>query len=405
MKILFISQYYSPDITAAAFRISETARYLHNTEDEITVLTAKAHRAATVSVQNESDGGNGPKVHRCAIRAVGKGGAVSYILHYMSFVCSAILKTMKLAITGYRPDVIWCSSPPLFVGIIGLVSGVLLRAKVIYDIRDIWPESAVAAGLLRDESLPFRCGKILEKTIYARAKGLTCVANPMRKYLTEKAKCEVSVVYNGISAKEIPDMVNGSSGGNEGDKKTLMYIGNLGRVQGLDMLVKAFVACNSIGRGKEWRLRLVGDGAVRKEIEEIVEKLDASHVVELVGSVPKDEALSLMHQAQALFLSLVEDPILKLTIPSKVFDYMAAGCPIVGVFAGEGTEILAESGGNVVRDTCFQPEFESALKELFANYETLRENSHRNLTLVRERYTREAAANVLRKTIQSVTNL
>lgn len=404
MKALIISQYYSPDITAAAFRIAETAKLLKEKGVDVTVLTAKAHRAKVGSGNVDRVDQEGPLVIRCSIRPIGNGGALGYVLHYFSFVFFACFRILRMAVSGYRPDVIWCSSPPLFVGIIGIIGSVFLRTKVIFDIRDIWPESAVAAGLLVDKSFPFKCGKILEKTIYKRAAELTCVASPMANYLTERSSAPVSVVYNGISESEIPQ--EGAKRISVEDRiKTLLYIGNLGRVQGLDMLIRAFVKnCNERGSISQWRLKIVGGGAVRSQLLDIVDELEADNIIELCEPVPKSEALAEINQANALFLSLIEDPIFRLTIPSKVFDYLAAGCPIVGVFPGQGTEILGETGANVVRGISDQENFDSAIKSLFDEYDSLSERSSRNRELVRNSYTREKATEVLYERLRFVTS-
>lgn len=121
--------------------------------------------------------------------------------------------------------------------------------------------------------------------------------------------------------------------------------------------------------------------------------------MELLPPVDREAAFQATLEADVLFLSLRDDPVLRLTIPSKLFDYLLAGKPIVGGIAGEGRDILNSTGANVTFQPGNQDDLERALIEVTGQFEALRENAPRNRELVVERFTREKAVDVLEKAL------
>ena len=116
---------------------------------------------------------------------MGVGGLKNYLKHYLSFIPGSIKAAKKLKRNGWKPDVIWVSSPPLFTGISGWIIKKIMKAPFIFDIRDIWPDTAVAAGQLSETGKAYKVGRFLELFLYKRADRLTCVSTPMKKYLDE----------------------------------------------------------------------------------------------------------------------------------------------------------------------------------------------------------------------------
>ena len=184
MRILIFSQYYQPDITAAAFRISETAELLASRGHSVTVVTAEPHRARTQSTaalgptpssqephraRTESTAPLGPTpssqephrartgvgtpatrstreptVHRVLIEPLTGSGMGPYLKHYLSYAIRAFAAGLKIRFSGKRFDVIWATSPPLFAALPPVFLRPLFAAPLVLDIRDIWPDTAVA---------------------------------------------------------------------------------------------------------------------------------------------------------------------------------------------------------------------------------------------------------------------
>ncbi|MFA7567601.1 MAG: glycosyltransferase family 4 protein, partial [Alkalispirochaeta sp.] len=326
--------------TAAAFRITETADLLVELGHEVTVITSEPHRAQA----GGGDPGSAVRLYRVPIDPLSGGGIKPYLKHFFSFVFRARRCARDLIRKGYRPDVAWVSSPPLFVGLVGTAIRRWSKAPLILDIRDVWPDTAVAAGQLTADGRAYRIGRKLEHWLYRRADGFSCVAAPMADYIRQEVAAlgkttPVEVVYNGAGFDVDPPVPSSDI------KKTVLYAGNLGRLQGIDAFVSAWAAVNAAER-QGWVLELIGTGVMEAELRQQVAELGIEDTVRFRGVLPKDQTIQELRRASVLFLNLLARPVFDLTIPSKLFDYLATGRPIIGGISGEGQDILSRLPGN-----------------------------------------------------------
>lgn len=442
MRILFICQYFAPDITAAAFRMSDFARLLADAGDEVRVITSFPHKAQ-VEAQGATDPDDssfrsaGIQVMRCHVSPVVGGGAKPYLRHYASFLRGSLRLGWQVWREGWRPDVIYATSPPLFVGISGRLLSMLFRRPLVFEVRDIWPDAAVSAGQLRADGRAYRLGKVLERYLYRKADYITCVARRMSDYLRQQTSTPVEVVYNGISldpsilasvgiapihtatgslqsvpshqrltgkSSAVDSVAEGTSDGTSDRARTLLYAGNLGHVQQLDLLLHAWARLYPTGDLTDWRLELLGAGAQTDNLRALARELGLESTVTFTPAVSRAEATQRMHQADALYLHLMADETMEKTIPSKLFDYLLAGRPILGGIAGEGTEILGETGANVTFPPGDLEAMQVALLQMTRDWPELDEQSHANRDLVLERFTRKHAADVLRGVFQRLVD-
>lgn len=394
MRILIISQYFMPDITAAAFRIGETADILARNGHALSVICAKPHKSSVNVTDEEST----YPVKRIGIRPLNGGGLVNYLLHYFSFVAGAMASGFSVA-RRFRPDVVWATSPPLFVGIAGVFLARVTGAPLVLDIRDIWPESAAGAGQISEKGLAFRFGRVLERWLYRRAAAITCVSAPMARYLAEASQRPVTVIYNGARRSALGEASTTDAGPTG---KTLVYAGNLGHAQGLETLLSAFDTVASTEAGAGWTLELIGSGALDPQLRSQAAAARNGERIHFLGTLPKPETLKRMSRSGMLFLNLNDDPVFELTIPSKVFDYMLAARPIVAGLKGEGAEILARTGGNILFAPSDHADLCRALDEAFQRCEELSSLARANRSVSLENYSREQAVVSLQQLFQSL---
>ncbi|MHC4647078.1 MAG: glycosyltransferase [Planctomycetota bacterium] len=391
MRILVISQYFLPDITAASFRISDTVKILEQEGHQVCVITARPHKARAEGHHADEPSSESIRIRRCRLVGMKRGGLTSYLRHYLSFMLGSIREGLKELFRGWKPDVIWASSPPLFVGLSGRVLSVFFRCPLVIDVRDIWPDSAVAADQITADGLAYRIGRRIEKYVYANACHITCVAEPMRQYIMANTNTPVTVIYNGVPARFNGETHKASNTPNQlNSKKTVLYAGNLGRVQELDLLIQAFSELIREGHLKDWTIDFVGAGVLTNDLRNLVVQLQLHKRVLIEPPVTREVVMQKLRSSDLLFLSLLPHEALTLTIPSKVFDYMLAGKPIVGGLLGEGKEILESTGSNV----CYPPgqidDLKRALKKAAAAYSALGAVAYKNKLLVLSKYTREA---------------
>lgn len=390
MKILVISQFYYPDITAAAYRVSETCDLLRKFKHDVIVVTTNPHKGRKTGRNATQDDS---WVIRVPIVSYKGRGLFDYFIHYVSFLIMGIL-CGYFRTKGWRPDVIWATTPPLSVGLLGASLSRLLRAPLILDVRDVWPDSAVAAGMLREGTRPYQFAKRIETFLYEDAKCITCVSKPMQSYIRERsASTDVVLVYNGVSSDTFVDIRK-----KRVIKKQIIYAGNLGRVQGLDTLLRAFslLIRENVDHGRD--LVLIGDGVLRTEIEHEAAVLGIDDRVKFLGSIPKISLITHLEESEILFIGLDEHSSLDLTIPSKVFDYMAIGRPIVAAVAGEGKEILSLCVENYLARPGNVVDIKNGLK-LQIEKSGLPTYVNCNVDLVKRRFTREHSTRVLEKLI------
>lgn len=397
MKILIITQFFPPDITAAAFRLGDTATLLTRKGHDVKVLAGDPHKGSAEGVKMEDLVDPSVDIRRCHIKPLDKKGMRSYIGHYMSFVRSSISAGMKIKKEGWKPDVILCSSPPLFVGLAGRYLSFRFGRPLVFEVRDIWPDSAVAADQLSSTGKAYKVGRMLEKYLYKKANHIACVAKPMAEYIQSQrpksSQQPVSVVYNGIQEGLVPAASDPPEKPNE--TKTLLYAGNFGHVQNMDLIVDGFIKASQDDRIRNWRLRLIGTGVKLDELKQIVSDNGAESLVQIDPPVPRDVVFREMQSADALYLSLQKSFVLEHTIPSKVFDYLAMSRPIVAALSGEGREILSSTGANLCLDPGDATGLQSILQSLGEQIDSLQSKASANRDLVLEKFTREIAVEKL----------
>jgi len=386
MHILIISQFYAPDITAAAFRIKETVHFLKLYGHDVRVITTFPHKT---QIKGFDNGAREPGVYRVKIVPYDNGGLKQYLKHYISFVQRSFVQGLKLRLGAWRPDVIWTTSPPLFTGLTGYLLAKLYHCPFVFDIRDIWPESAVAANQISQNGKAFCIGKILEKTLYRISDHITCVSHSMSEYIKSKTKSSVSVIYNGVSNSLYSQQQVKSI------RKRILYAGNFGRVQGLDVLIRAFAAASRKGILQGWSIELIGAGALEDALKNLSRELGVEDRVIFCPPISKERVFTELASSGLLFINLKADEVFSLTIPSKVFDYMLANRPIIYGLTGEGKNILEMTGGNV----CFFPSDENSLIEAFrkasSELQNLETKAKNNSQIVLGKYSREKAVEEL----------
>jgi glycosyltransferase involved in cell wall biosynthesis len=365
MKILAISQFYTPDITAAAFRIAETIGHLRAMDNEVEVVTTFPHKSDSSRDIPRSKNG----VHRVHLPKTEGQGFLGYIYIYLSFLIKSVFRGFIVGLKQ-KPEIIWASSPPIFVGLAGWILSKVLGAGFALDIRDIWPDSAVAADQISDSGFAYKVGKTIEKFLYKHADLITCVAEPMKRYIQTYTETDIHIIYNGVDVDKLDVRdIDGSTNilnkyATNSEAKKILYAGNFGHVQELDLLIKAVYELDIANLNNAWEVFFLGAGAKETYLRELVESMELKGQIHFLDPVPKEEVFDYLQAADALFIHLQDSEVLRLTIPSKVFDYMLANRPLLSGIYGEGREIIGSVEGNFVFDSGSKEQLQKSLKKL-----------------------------------------
>lgn len=348
MKLLFVSQYYPPESNAPANRVSRLARAWASEEGfDVTVLTGfPNHPEGRVypgfdarKPVRERDGD--VRVVRAPIYAAPNAGVIKRSMAYASFCTSA--SSLGPWLVG-RPDVVIATSPQLLVGVAGAWLSRAFRCPFVLEVRDLWPDSIVAVGALREGHPVVRGLHGVEESLYRRADHIVVVTESFREILAQRGvpPDKLSFVPNGVDRDLFvpgpppdPDPYPG--------RFVVCFAGTVGMAHGLGTVLDAARLAKQ--EMPEVLFLVVGDGAERKELEAraVREGLDN---VSFTGRVPRERVPELLRRAEISLVMLKDDPLFRTVLPSKLFESMGCARPMLLGVDGEARRLVerAEAG-------------------------------------------------------------
>jgi len=365
MRILFLTQYYPPEAGAAQNRLSDLAGRLTNSGHHVTVLTAvpsypkgeiyHGYRGRIVTTQDDA----GIQIVRTWAYATKKKSFVPRILNYLSF---SVLSVIVGWGTLETVDVIFVESPPLFLGFSGYLLSKLKQAKFVLNISDLWPESAVALGVLRNRNL-IRWVTRAEEWLYRKASLVTGQTQGIVDSI--KSRCpdvRVQLMTNGVS----PEFVTAAAEAfanrecvrrefGVANKFVVGYAGLHGLVYDLDAVVKAAAGLTAFSR---IHFLLIGDGPEKLRLQERA-KHEALTNISFFPTLPAARMPDVFTAIDVLLIPLRRDDLFKGTLPSKLFEALGAGTPVIAAVRGEAQQIIETADCGI----CVKPEDTSGIME------------------------------------------
>jgi glycosyltransferase involved in cell wall biosynthesis len=349
MRILLVSQYFTPEITAASLRLHPLAAGLVELGHEVEVVCEiPSHPEGRVHLgfdrrlveRRELDGIRVTHVRTHVSRS-------RRPAHRLASYASYAAMATAVASAGGRPDVIFASSPPLSVGIVGAALAKRFRIPWVLDVRDLWPEVAGALGQVRGSRL-LRLASALERRLYRSAAAVTTVTEPFCADIRERrGGPEVYLLPNGTTREWLKAADLKPSRADldlPEDGFLLTYAGNVGLSQGVDTALEAVRRA-----GPGFRLLVLGDGASRPRLEASARTLAGGQAI-FRDPVPPREAARYLRASDALLVSLSDNRALAKTIPIKLYDYCAVGRPVIVSAPGEARRIAETAGLAMVAD-------------------------------------------------------
>jgi len=282
-------------------------------------------------------------------------GTLPRILNFVSYMVSAVFFALFLK----RPDIVVATSPQFFCGWAGVWYHRLRGIPFVLEIRDLWPETIIAIGAMRNRRL-LRFVEWLEKRMYRAADRIVTVGGGYREKLLERgvADDKIDIVMNGadlhLFTPRPADPALKRAYGLE-NRFVCAYVGTLGLCSGLDVVHRAGAILKREGRG-DIRFLLVGDGAVREDLIAEARSLGVDNVV-FAGRQPKNTIPDFIALADVCLAHLQRNDLFKTVMPSKIFEAAAMRKPIVLGVEGFAADLLQAAGGGV----CIEPENEVEL--------------------------------------------
>ncbi|MDA9885267.1 glycosyltransferase family 4 protein [Burkholderiaceae bacterium] len=347
MKLLVVSQYFWPE----NFRINDLVAEMVRRGHEVTVLTGVPnYPEGVVSAEFRADPqlfSNWVGAHVVRVPTLARGrGRLRLVLNYLSFLLSGCtLGILKLRGQHFDSILAYQLSPVTSV-LPAVLLRVFKRAPLAMWVLDLWPETLSAMGVIRSERGLALVGRLVSY-IYRRCDLILAQSNSFVPLIKKRAGEAKRVEYfpswaesiflegNAEPATEVPVVPNSFS---------VMFAGNIGEAQDFPAILNAAEILRN-----EPRIRwlIVGDGRAAGWVRSEIARRNLGGQVLMLGHYPLERMPSFFRHADALLVSLKDEPIFSMTIPGKVQSYMATGIPLVAMLNGEGTEVVSGSGAGL----------------------------------------------------------
>lgn len=343
MKILFFSDHFFPEPSAPAAHIYERAKLWVAAGHSVTVVTAAPNfpegriHAGYQNRWRTVEELSGIRVIRVKTFVVANEGFLLRIADYLSYMLSALLQSLREP----RPDVVISSSPHLFVPVAGVLFGKWRRVPHVFELRDLWPATIAANTGLRNGWV-LRCLEWLELWLYRQSARVLAFTPSFRTDLVSRGidAAKIDVVVNGadlaLFAPPRPPDARLIEELRLRGRFVIGYLGTLGLSHGLDNVI----AAAKLLRGTSVTFLFVGVGAAKTQLERDAVESRLDNIV-FVGRQPKEEMPRFWSICDVALVHLRDEPVFATVIPSKIFEAMAVGRPILYVGrAGDGSEIV-----------------------------------------------------------------
>jgi len=385
MKILYISQYFPPEIGAPSNRVYELARHWINMGHQVKVLTAFPNHPTGI-IPEEYKGEvfrrefvDGIEVIRTWVFAAPNKGFTKRIINYLSFPMSAIL--MGIPTIG-ACDVVIATSPQFFVAAAGFVVSRFKRKPYIFEVRDLWPDSIVAVGAMKNKVI-LNSLKSIEHFLYRRSDGIVGVAESVEKVISSRAggRPNMAIIPNGVDS----DFFAATEVENPPEDEFLVsYIGTHGLAHGLETVLDAAERL----RDYNIKFRFVGEGAEKENLVQSARQRNLQSVSFLPGQ-PHESIPGFYRASHVCLVPLKDREVFSLTIPSKIFEIMACRRPVILGVKGESCRVLEKAHAGII----VEPENASALADailtLYNDAKKCKTMGINGRNFVKEHYSRE----------------
>ena len=343
MRLLVVSQYFWPE----NFRINDLVAEFVKRGHQVTVLTGLPNYPdGKVFEQFRADPAHysnyeGAEIIRVPLMPRGQGG-LRLMLNYLTFAASAsVVGLWKLR--GRQFDAIFAYEPsPITVGLPAAVMRSVKRAPLAFWVLDLWPETLQAIGVVRSRAILQVVGKLVA-FIYKRCDLILAQSKSFIPQIQKYAGNSSRVVYFPSWAESVFDMQHAVPAHEVPLKPgsfNVLFAGNIGDAQDFPAILAAAESLKSFAH---IRWLIVGDGRMARWVADEIKRRNLQDCVLMLGRHTVDRMPSFFKHADALLVSLKDEPIFSMTIPGKLQSYLAAGIPVMAMLNGEGADVVNSS--------------------------------------------------------------
>lgn len=379
MRILLHTQEFLPTARACAIRMDVFADELRQLGHTVTVVS-----------------GSGSCLEREHVIAaptlpMKKKTTLRRMLRDLSFAVTSVFS----AFAAGKTDVVITTSPPPLVSVSGWLIAKMKGAKLVYDVRDIWPEVALEMGSFTPESVYCRVFQWIANFMYRKADLITAVTPgkvaKLRKMLGPEMGRKVLLVENGYDLRfdREKQKEDAAIRWNMKDRFTCVYIGNVGMAQGLGSMLE--IAART--KHRDISFLIFGTGAEKEKLEAMARKRGLNQV-RFCGELPHDQVASVLRHAKISCIPL-KNGNMRDSVPTKLYESLAMGCPVLLAAEGDAVDILSQTMlGRWASPEDLQ-QLVSEFDSMVEHYGDLCRNRQEAMRVIRQEHSRQSAVREL----------
>ncbi|MGB5325938.1 MAG: glycosyltransferase family 4 protein [Pseudomonadales bacterium] len=394
MTILFLSHSFPPEVNAPATRTYEHCKRWVELGHEVTVITCVPHHPmgkVYPGYKNRfysSESIDGIQVVRLLTYVTANQGLLKRTANYVTYMLMCIFAAPFLR----KADIVVSTSPQFFNGLAGYFVSRIKRARWILEIRDLWPESILAVRAIENRRA-ISVLEWLERFTYRKADHIVALTNAFKQHIIRCGAdaSKISVIRNGVDLEKFAPVARDPALEQEwgiAGKFVAAYVGTHGMAHGLKVILDA---AELLRDDPEIIFLMAGDGAERASLARDLAERKLSNVV-MLGQKPKEMVPAIWACSDVSLVLLKKLDIFKTVIPSKIFESMATGTPIVLGVQGEVAEIIQAADAGV----CITPEsaveLAAAVRELKSNGSLYKQQAECGKKYVAEHFERKMLA-------------
>lgn len=401
MHILFLTDNFPPEVNAPASRTYEHCREWVARDAKVTVITCAPNfpkGKVFTGYKNrlwQSEVMDGIRVIRVWTYITANEGFAKRVLDYVSFMLTGAVAALFVR----KVDVVAGTSPQFFTACAAWMVGRLKRVPWVFELRDIWPESIKAVGAMQD-SLAIRLLERIELFLYRHASRIVAVTHAFKDTLIRRGidGSKIDVITNGVDLSNFSPLPKDAGLSAELGLNGCFvagYIGTHGLAHGLETLLDAAQTLQQLPGAEDIRILFLGDGAKKAELVESAKTRGLRNVL-FVASVPKDQVPGYWSLLDVSIIHLRKTVLFTSVIPSKLFECMGMGIPVLHGVAGESASIVQTEQVGEVFESDNAQQLVDALLKLRADKERFKRYQANGLSAAKRYDRKQLAASMLK---------
>ena len=395
MKILYITQYFYPEVSATSNRAYANAKFLSAAGHNVCVVTEMPNHPKGIIYDNYKgklycrEKLDGIDILRTWIYTSPKKTFIKRIMFYVTFMFFGAI----IALLNWRRfDVIYVSSPPLFVGFIGLlIKKIFPKTKFIFEVRDLWPKSAIDIGELKNKTI-INFSEKFENKLYQVSNKVIAVTEGINDYINNIIPGKSVLIPNGV------DLSLYETKGRTDEKFIIVYTGTLGLIHGLEIIIKA---AKKLKEESDIIFQFIGDGPKKVELKKLAADYKLRNV-DFIDSVPVDQIKTYLTSASVGISTTKKLELCKGTLPVKIFGYMACELPVLSSGWGESAILIDKSGAGLNSEPEKVDELVDRILWMKRNPDKISQMGKKGRLYVEKNYNRKEQAKEIENLLKSI---